>query len=141
MRKKRLLKGNLEIERQLQIDKYAFENITTGYEFEEYLRSLFEGMGYIVNLTQKSNDQGGDLVIEKDRERTVVQAKFYSSPVGNKAVQEVVAAKSFYEANKGMIVTNSTYTNSAVALAEVNDITLIDGDELNRIRNAILETI
>lgn len=137
----RLLKGDLSKEKEQEYDKYSFDNITTGYEFEEYLKTIFERMGYDVEVTQKSNDQGGDLVIEKDGERTVVQAKFYSSPVGNKAVQEVVAAKSFYGANKGMIVTNSTYTNSAVALAEVNDITLIDGEELNRIRDAILETI
>jgi HJR/Mrr/RecB family endonuclease len=139
--RERLLKGDLSREKEQEIDKYSFDRITTGYEFEVYLQTIFRKMGYEVEVTKKSNDQGGDLIIEKDRERTVVQAKFYSSPVGNKAVQEVVAAKSFYEANKGMIVTNNTYTNSAVALAEVNDITLIDGDELNRIRNAILETI
>lgn len=139
--RERLLKGDLSKEKELEYDKYSFDNITNGYEFEKYLKTIFERMGYDVEVTNKSNDQGGDLIIEKDGERTVVQAKFYSNPVGNKAVQEVVAAKSYYKAEKGMIVTNSTFTNSAVALAEVNNIILIDGNELNRIRDAILETI
>jgi len=137
--KERLLSGNMKVERQFKIDKYSFENINTGYEFEKYLKTIFEKMGYEVEITKKSNDQGGDLIIEKDGERTVVQAKFYSNPVGNKAVQEVVAAIPYYKADKGMIVTNSTFTDSAVALAEANGIILINGDELDRIRSSILE--
>lgn len=136
--RERLLLGDLSKEIEEESDRYSFKNISTGYEFEEYLKVIFERMGYEVEVTKKSNDQGGDLVIEKDGIRTVVQAKFYSNPVGNKAVQEVFSAISYYKANKGMIVTNSSYTNSAVALAEVNDITLVDGEELGRIRNAIL---
>lgn len=139
--KERLLSGNMEKEKQLKYDKYSYDKIKTGYEFEEFLKNTFEKLGNVVELTKKSNDQGGDLILTKNGTRTVVQAKFYTNPVGNKAVQEVVAAKSFYKANKGMIVTNSTYTKSAISLAEVNDISLVDGDELDRIRNSIIETI
>jgi len=47
-----------------------------------------------------------------------MQAKYYTNPVGNKAIQEVVAAIPFYGANKGMVATNSPFTKSAIALAE-----------------------
>ncbi|MBZ4656003.1 MAG: hypothetical protein PWP07_2235 [Epulopiscium sp.] len=137
----RLLCGDISKEKEQEYDKYCYGNITTGYEFEEYIKTIFEKMGYDVIMTKKSNDQGGDLIIEKDGIRTIVQTKFYSNPVGNKAVQEVVAAKSYYKANNGMIVTNSKYTNSAITLAQANDIILIDGEELDKIRDKILELI
>jgi HJR/Mrr/RecB family endonuclease len=139
--KERLLGGDMAKEKRQKLDKYSFDNLKTGYEFEEYLKAIFEKMGHIVEVTKKSNDQGGDLVLEKNGTRTVVQAKFYNTPVGNKAVQEVVAAKSYYKAHKGMIVTNNTYTKSAIDLAEANDITLVDGDELKRMRNDIIEAL
>jgi HJR/Mrr/RecB family endonuclease len=137
----RLLRGDFEREKQKEIDDLSFRGIKSGYDFEEYLRIIFKKLGYKVEITKKSNDQGGDLIIVRGNERTVVQAKYYSNPVGNKAIQEVFAAISFYKANKGMVVTNSTFTSSAVALAEVNGITLVDGEELSRIRDSIIETI
>ncbi|TYQ18046.1 UNVERIFIED_CONTAM: putative endonuclease distantly related to archaeal Holliday junction resolvase and Mrr-like restriction enzymes [Acetivibrio alkalicellulosi] len=141
LERERLLKGDLSKEKQFTIDKYSFDNITSGYEFEVYLKTIFERLGYNVEVTKKSNDQGADLIIQKDTERIVVQAKFYSNPVGNKAVQEIVAAKAYYQSNKSMIVTNNTFTRSAIELAEVNDVTLIDGQQLSRIRSSILEDI
>lgn len=135
----RLLKGDMELENKYIEDKYSFENISSGYEFEEYLRELFIRMGYDVEVTRRSNDQGGDLILKKDGEITVVQAKYYSNTVGNKAIQEVVAAIPYYGANKGMVVTNNKFTNAAIKLAEVNDITLIDNDGLNKIRKFVIQ--
>lgn len=137
--RKRLLSGNMNKEKKYIEDKYSFENINTGYDFEIYLKGLFEGLGYYVETTPLSQDQGGDLLIKKGDETTVVQAKYYSSPVGNKAVQEVVAAIAHYNASNGMVVTNNVFTNSAIELAEVNDIKLIDGNKLNNIRKVLIK--
>ncbi len=74
--------------------------------------------------------------------KIVVQAKFYSSSVGNKAVQEVIASKSFYNADSCMVVTNNTFTSAALELAKVNNVKLIDGKELNnmiKIANLLLD--
>lgn len=65
--------------------------------------------------------------------KIVIQAKRYKCPVGNHAVQEVVAAIRFYRGAEGMVVTNSTFTSSARALAEKNDVTLIDGTKLSQL--------
>jgi hypothetical protein len=139
--RERFLKGDLTLELAKERDKFSYDNISNGYEFEEYLKTIFEELGYDVKITKRSNDQGGDLVIDRGNVRTVVQAKYYSNPVGNKAVQEVFSAIAYYNAHKGMVVTNNTFTSSAIALAEVNDITLIDGEELERIRESIIGTI
>lgn len=106
----------------------SIEDLDTlsGYEFEVFLSQLYSGMGYTVESTNLSHDQGADLVITKFGEKTVVQAKRYSNSVGNKAIQEIVAAKAYYAAELGIVVTTSTFTSSAIELAQANNIQLID---------------
>ena len=102
----------------------------TGEEFEEYLKAQFERQGFKVKLTPGSNDYGADLVLNRNGEVTVVQAKRYQGNVGNKAVQEIVAAQAYYGADRAMAVTNSYFTNPAKKLAEANDVELWDRDNL-----------
>ncbi|MGD9561430.1 MAG: restriction endonuclease [Pyrinomonadaceae bacterium] len=102
----------------------------TGYEFEDFLRKLFSKAGYQVEHTQVSKDQGADIVIEKFGEKTVIQAKRQIANVGNSAVQEIVAAIGYYEAQKGAVLTNSYFTGSAIQLALANKIKLIDRESL-----------
>ena len=102
----------------------------TGEEFEEYLKAQFERQGFKVKLTPGSNDYGADLVLNRNGEVTVVQAKRYQGNVGNKAVQEIVAAQAYYGADRAMVVTNSYFTNPAKKLAEANDVELWDRDNL-----------
>lgn len=108
----------------------------SGQEFEEYLLQLFINLGYDVVLTPPSNDYGADLVIEKNAEKIVVQAKRYSNTIGISAVQEVIGAKNYYEANKCLVVTNNYFTPSAIELAQSNDVELWDREKL--IRMAVL---
>jgi HJR/Mrr/RecB family endonuclease len=97
-----------------------------GYEFEAFLRELYSKMGYQVEQTRLSGDQGADLVVVKFGEKCVIQAKCYSGNVGNYAVQEIVAACSLYQAHKGMVVTNSYFTSAAIELAQANGVELVD---------------
>jgi len=71
-------------------------------------------------------DQGGDLIITKNQERVLIQAKCYiNSNVGNKAVQEAVAARSYYDCNKTAVVATSNFTREAIELAKANNVELI----------------
>ena len=101
-----------------------------GESFEGYLEFLFRKLGYKVYRTQLSGDYGADLVIEKAREKIVVQAKRYSANVGLAAVQEVVGAKKYYKCKSAIVVTNSYYTKSAKELAKANKVKLYDRDWL-----------
>lgn len=102
-----------------------------GKEFERFLGRLFQRSGYEVLFTSTSADQGADLIISKDNIKTAVQAKRYSGSVGNKAIQEVISAKGYYKCQKGIVVTNSSFTPSAIALAKSDPtITLIDRNRL-----------
>lgn len=101
-----------------------------GDEFEEYLAVSFTKIGYDVEMTGLSRDFGADLILEKDGVTTAVQAKRYSEPVGIPAIQQVYAAKAYYDCDESMVVTNSYYTVPAMNLAEKTGTVLWDRDDI-----------
>ena len=116
--------------------KYDFTKIDKmdGIEFEGLLAEYFKLQGYHVVLTPASNDYGADLVLGKDKDVIIVQAKRYTGhKVNNSAVQEIVAAMPYYKATKAMVVTNSFYTKNAKELAEANNVILWDRNDLKNI--------
>ena len=100
------------------------------FNFELLLGMIFETEGYSFEETPKSGDQGADVLLEKAGERTVVQAKLYSQPVGNGSVQEAIAAKTFFGCHHAMVITNNLFTASARALAARASVQLVDRDGL-----------
>lgn len=111
-----------------------------GYKFEEFMKYVYEQLGYSVYHTPFSGDQGADLILTSKRKaRIAVQVKRYSGKVSNGAVQEVVAAKGFYKCTEGIVVTNSYFTDSAKQLAEANLIDLVDRNGLEKMINTILK--
>lgn len=149
----RLLKGDIskEVElndaihqkkiKQKEIE-IGYQNVQDGFEFEEYVANLYKELGYTIEqVTKKSGDQGADVVGFKDDTKYVIQAKFYNSPVGNKAVQEVVAAIGMYKADKGIVITNNSFTQSAIELAKANNIELVDRRKIEEYKKQILAKI
>ncbi|HAQ62835.1 MAG TPA: hypothetical protein DCR23_00055 [Ruminococcaceae bacterium] len=105
-------------------------DMMTGIEFEDFLCELFQKDGYKTSITKASGDQGIDVLLERHGLRIGVQAKCYSSTVGNFAIQEAVAGKMFYNCDKVMVVTNNYFTNAAIELAKANDVILWDRNML-----------
>lgn len=101
-----------------------------GLDFEDVVANLFNSKGYNARVTSGSGDQGADVVAEKDFEKVVIQAKRYKDKVSNSAVQEVVASMKYYNADRGLVITNSEFTSSAQDLASSNDIELWNGRKL-----------
>ncbi|MBR1738777.1 MAG: restriction endonuclease [Ruminococcus sp.] len=103
----------------------------TGYEFEEFCHALLLKNGYdSVEITPSSRDQGIDLIAYKDDVKYGIQCKCYSDDVGNKAVQEAIAGKTFYKCHIGVVLTNRYFTRSARELAESSGILLWDRDRM-----------
>jgi restriction system protein len=102
----------------------------SGVEFENFMANVFAKKGYPVQLTPGSGDQGVDLLLTIDERRVAVQLKRYTGPVGNAAIQAVVAGMFHYKAKEAWVVTTSSFTRSAVALAKSNHVRLIDRNEL-----------
>jgi hypothetical protein len=103
-----------------------------GHDFERFCAKLLEANGFSnVNVTPGSNDQGIDILAEKQDVKYAIQCKRYSSDVGNKAVQEVFAGKSYYGCHVGVVLTNRYFTSSAKELAAKTQIFLWDRNVLN----------
>lgn len=127
-----------------RLHKY-FENLDIreidaldGHAFEELLYYLFKSMGLKVTKTKASRDYGADLIISGKDKKAVVQCKlYYNHSVGNSAIQEIATAKEYYNAEIGIVVTNSFFTKPAITMANKIDIKLIDRDNLvNLLKNS-----
>jgi restriction system protein len=66
----------------------------------------------------------------RDGVDAVVQCKWYQNAVGNKAVQEIVAARTHYGVRNAIVVSKSGYTDAARELANTNAVCLIHHDEI-----------
>jgi restriction system protein len=107
-----------------------FERVRDGVEFELFCAEELRRGGWRVALTGASRDQGADIVAERGPERLVVQCKFLNRPVGNHAVQEVVAARSHHLGNRALVASNQRFTASAAELAATNGVELCHWSEL-----------
>lgn len=108
----------------------------TGIEFERFLKEMFKTLGYRVKKTPDSGDYGADLYMEKDGKIYIVQAKRYRNKVSLPAVQEIVAAKTYYKADVCMVVTNNYLTPNAKTLAEKNNVIVYERPDLIKLVEA-----
>ena len=112
-------------------------------KFEQFSRALLTKMG--VQFTNKgvqiSNDGGIDgygYHIDDDDFRTtrvVIQCKrFNANPVSEPDINQFLGAMNKFQADYGVFITNSRFTNKArEAAREGTPITLIDGNDLIRL--------
>jgi len=108
-------------------------NKMSGIDFEIFLSKKLRELWYEVTNTPKTWDQWADLIAKKNNKIYIIQAKRYEWSVWNKAIQEVTGAVNFYSWNQWYVITNSLFTPSAKALAQKNNIILIDGHDLKSI--------
>jgi restriction system protein len=67
-----------------------------GFQFEFYLKALFQELGYKAQVTAKSGDFGADLIM-KGQQKVVIQAKRYGreNRVGISAIQQVYGDQAY----------------------------------------------
>ncbi|MBN9532876.1 MAG: restriction endonuclease [Alphaproteobacteria bacterium] len=111
----------------------AFSPKMSPTEFEVFCADELQRVGWDARVTKASRDQGVDVVAQKKGIRLVVQCKLYNQPVGNKAVQEVVAARAHESAQFGAVVSNNRYTAQAQQLANTNQVALLHYSDLRNI--------
>lgn len=104
-----------------------------GHEFEHWCADLLKKSGFNkVEVTPASNDQGVDILADKDGIKYAFQCKNYSTPLGNTPVQEVGAGKVYYKCHVGVVMTNSTFTKGAIELAKATGVLLWDGNTIEK---------
>lgn len=103
----------------------------TGEDFELICAYLLENNGYEnINLTRTTGDYGIDILADKEGIRYAIQCKYYSQPVGNKAVQEAYSGKTYYNCHVAVVLTNNVFTENAKVLAQNNGVLLWDRNKL-----------
>ena len=104
--------------------------VKTGEDYERFVRELCEDSAFECAMTPKTGDQGVDLIVSKGSIRIAIQCKYYSSAIGNAAVQEVIGGKNFYNCDYACVVSNQDYTPQAKTLARASDVELLSHETL-----------
>lgn len=106
-------------------------DVMDGHAFEFWCANLLRSNGfYNVSVTPGSNDQGVDIVAQKEEIHYAIQCKCFSSDLGNKPVQEVFAGKEMYNCQVAVVMTNRHFTSGAKALAEKTRVLLWDREKI-----------
>ena len=100
--------------------------------FEVLCLEKLKELGWDARTTKASGDQGADIIATHCDETLVVQCKLYGRPVGNKAVQEVAAARDHYRADYAAVVTNASFTRAAQDLAASTGVKLVSYVDMTR---------
>lgn len=132
------------------IDKYLHELadesailplVETAEDYEKFCADQLTNAGWQTARTRASGDQGIDIVATKDGVTAVFQCKWYSQPVGNKAVQEVLAGKLFQEAELAGVLSNARYTPSARHLANRTGVHLLHHSQIDEFTAKLAEEL
>lgn len=103
----------------------------TWRQFESYIGEYFREQGFFVMETPEGPDNGVDLVLRKDGEKTYVQCKHWkTNRVGVDKIRELLGSMTAGGAQNGVFVASGNYTNPAREFARECGIRLIDGEEL-----------
>lgn len=110
-----------------------------GLQFETYLQALLKELGYKSKVTTGSHDFGADLIMKNNRKKIVIQAKRYGykNKVSLDAIQQIYTAKTYYNADQAVVITNSTFTKSANELAKACNVKLYDRYKLTDMINKV----
>lgn len=98
--------------------------------FEKFVGQLFRNMGYKVETTAASGDEGIDLVLRRGRRSAVVQCKRYGGTVGQPVVRDLYGTMIHTGASEAYLVTTGTISRAATTWAEGKPIHLVDGHRL-----------
>ena len=121
-----------------------FKNINVEHlspiDFEHYCADILKANGWKAKVTQASSDQGIDIIAEYKNIHVAFQCKKYSSPVGNQAVQQIIAGKQYIRADIAAVISNARYTASAKQLADSTGVHLLHYSELKRFKDLLLKS-
>ena len=99
--------------------------------FEEFVAELFEALGYDVEQTGGTGDEGADLRLRRKDLLAIVQCKYHKrSVVGSPELQKFLGTIHHTRSHKGFFVTTSTFSLAAEKFVADHPIELVDGPRL-----------
>ena len=115
-----------------------------GIIFENKCIVKLQQLGFTDVQETPITDYGADIVAYYKGVKYIFQCKYCKQKQGVSAVQEILTAKQFYQADRCAVVSRSGYTNQAYKLAKPNFILLISEEELfnsNEIHSLFIDSI
>lgn len=113
---------------------FALLDALGGHEFEDVVEQLLSKMGFHIEGRKAAADGGIDMVASKMDAivggKFIIQCKRFTGSVGNSVIRDLYGVVHSESANKGVLITNSTFTRDARSFAEGKPIELIDGAKL-----------
>lgn len=113
-----------------------FNNLD-GYMFEELIVKLFKRMGFLVEQTALSGDGGIDIIAYNDQPvykgKYLIQCKNWNNVVGQPEVRDLFGVVMSENANKGILIATSHFTEQAKQFADNKNIELIEYDVLMKL--------
>ena len=126
---KLILTNQIQIMAEISYDLDTLDN-TSGREFEIFMVSLFEKLGYATTVTNRSKDYGCDMMLQQGEYRIAVQSMRSESELTFTSVQRALDSLKKYNAELAIVVTNNKFISSAKQLAKIKGVTLIDRKKL-----------
>lgn len=109
-------------------------NTLGGHEFEDLVEQLLIKMGFQTEGRKPSADGGIDIVAVSSQPlvsgRYIIQCKRYTSSVSSPIIRDLYGVVNASNANKGVLITTSSFTSDAIEFARDKPIELIDGVKL-----------
>lgn len=125
-----------------QNDLSANQQVTSldtldGHEFEDIVEKLIKQMGFVTDERKRAADGGIDISAVSEQPllggRYIIQCKRYSKPVGEPVIRDLFGVVNSERANKGILISNSTFTNEALEFAKEKPLELIGGEKLAKL--------
>lgn len=122
-------KARIELDKKDECLRQADVSGLSPLAYEDYCALVLRDAGWSANTTPPQ-DQGVDVVAVLRGTKAVIQCKMYTRPVGNRAVQEIIAGRLYYGAQIAVVVSPAIYTCSARELAASTRVLLLHHDQL-----------
>lgn len=101
--------------------------------FQGLVADVFRGYGYAVADASGPRSYGADLVMTKDGQKVVVQARQHEGAAGVDDVRDAHFAKHYYRADEAWVVSARGFSEQAVVAAEEAGVHLVTGEGVLRL--------
>lgn len=112
--------------------------MNAGQAFEQEVLDLIRSMGFQATLTRTTGDGGIDIIAVNNEPITkgkyIIQCKDWRNPVGEPVVRDLYGTMVSERANKGILITTSTFTTAALKFAEDKPLELLDGSKYQALK-------
>lgn len=128
-----------EVERLRHQKEIDYWMSLSGADFERDMATLCRRLGYSVETTPASGDEGVDLVLRRRGKKIVVQCKSHKSPVGPAVVRELYGSMIASKADKAILACTGGFTSGVRNFAKGKPIELVSASGLVELADGLRE--